>query len=243
MLSWRRTISLLLILSAISFSGCRSTHAQSALSRQSTVAKEQAAATAPSVAKHPPRDSAFAIYNNPAYGVSFRYPRNYLLAEASDAEDSAILQAQQELAEREPGSILVATVTIPPDAYPNTTFAGGSLQLVVNPELTPDACQLLTVPQNPDWRDSTGTSTISGNLFHWRQSGDVTNDMGSYTRVYTAFFHSACYEFHLEVTDSIPLDPDPAVKPADSPKILRHLDKIVSSLQIHPPAPSASNHP
>ena len=240
MLLRRRTISLLLILSATWLSGCGRTHAKSAPS-QPTPAIAQA--PAPPAAKHPPRDSAFSVYNNPAYGVSFRYPRNYSLDEEPDSEDPSILQAQQELAAQQPGSLLIATVTIPPDAYPNTTFRSGTLRLVINPMVTPETCQSFAIPGTPDPRDSTGASTISGIPFSWRQSGDFVNDLHDSTRVYTGFFHSACYEFYLEVTDSASIVPVPSEKPADATKIMRQLDKIVSSLQIRPPAPTASNHP
>jgi hypothetical protein len=69
---------------ALAFSGCHTTHA-SRTSLAASPAKPSAASssaqnlTHPS--KHPLRDSEFALYHNPGYGISFRYPRNYSLQE------------------------------------------------------------------------------------------------------------------------------------------------------------------
>jgi hypothetical protein len=191
----------------------------------------------PPAPKHPARDSALSTYHNPDYGVSFRYPRNFELQEKFESGSTELLER---LTGQQPGSRLVAAVWIPSDAYPNTTFRGGTLQLVVNPVVPSETCRSFAVPSNPATRDSTGTSTISGVLFYWRQSGDFAEHMNYSTRVYTAFFSGACYEFYLEVTDSASTVPDPAEKPADSAKILRQLEKIIATLQLHPSAESAT---
>jgi hypothetical protein len=232
MLFARRTIFFLLIAGAPCLSGCNTSHARSAPARASAV---KAQTPTPPSAKHAPHDSSFSIYNNPAYGISFRYPRNFELQETFEPGST---QPLEQFAGPQSDSIPVAAVVIPNDAFPNTTFGGGYLQFAVNPAVTPETCQSFAAPGDPDWRDSNGTSTISGINFHWRQSGDVANH---YTRIYAGFFHGACYEFYLEVTDTISMVPDPAEKPADSPKILHQLDKIVSSLQLRPPTTVA--HP
>jgi hypothetical protein len=226
------SISFLLFLSSLALSGCHTTHAGSVPTQPSAAAAQP---PAPGAVKHSARDSALTVYHNPAYGISFRYPRTYLLDESSDSENSAIAEARQQLAYDQPGAILVALVSIPPDAYPNTTFASGTLQFIVDPTLTSETCLASVVPNGSDAQVSIGTSTISGTRFHWLQSSELDQRGTRTTRVYNAFIHGACYEFHLEVAIEPSLVPDFAPKPADTPKILHQLEKIVSSLQIHPP--------
>ena len=240
MLDWRRSIFLLLILCAVGHSGCRSSHAKSAPSQASSTPGQP---PAPVTAKHAPRESALTIYHNPTYGISFRYPRNYLLHEASDSEDQEIREAQQQLASDQPGSTVVALVSIPPDAYPNTTFYSGTLQFVVDPTWTPEICVSSIIPNPLDAQDSIGTSTISGTSFHWQQSSELAQHRAITTRVYNAFVHGACYEFQLEVTTEPSFVPDFEPKPADSRKILHQLDKIVATLQIHPAEANVSLKP
>jgi hypothetical protein len=234
MLLRRRLIALLLIVSGVWHSGCHSTHAQAAPSPL-LAAKPQAAPVA--VAKHAPRGSAFSVYNNPAYGIFFRYPRNYSLDEALDSEEPAVLEAQRELAAQQPAATLVALVAIPPDAYPNTTFRSGTLQFAVNSSITPEVCQSFAVPLDGTY--AFGSTSIQGVTFNWRQRGFAAMGTGTLERDYAGYSNGTCYEFLLEtVTGSNP-ELDPGIKDADEAKIMHRLDKIVSSLQIHPELPAA----
>src|SRR5260370_14325270 len=131
------TISFLLIFCTTWFSGCRNGNAQSVPAQPSAAAAQ---GPRPTGAKHALHDSAFSTYNNPNYGVTFRYPRNYFLDDAFGPENAPILEARQKLAAQQPGATLVATVTIPPDSYPNTTFVNCTLQLIVNTTGTTETC-------------------------------------------------------------------------------------------------------
>jgi hypothetical protein len=242
----RRTILLFLLLSVTFLTGCNTTRARSAPARSSIV-KSQAAP--PPVAKHPPRDSAFALYHNPAYGVSFRYPRNYALDAlsegAEDLAESPTLKTQQQLDAEQPGALLLATIEIPADAYPNTTFVEGHLQFAVNPQSTAESCRALVAPPDSGWPGATDQTIIQGIPFRWRDRGAITPDAIVASREYAGFSSGACYEFFLEVA-AMPAAASAPNSPArlalaDLPKILRPLEKTVSSLQFHPaPAPSSS---
>src|SRR5260370_31254828 len=165
MLHWRQcTISFLLVFCTTWFSGCRNGNAQSVPAQPSAAAAQ---GPRPTGAKHALHDSAFSTYNNPNYGVTFRYPRNYFLDDAFGPEDAPILEARQKLGAQQPGATLVATVTIPPDAYPNTTFVSGTLQLIVNPRVTRETCQSFAVPLDEGY--TYGSTSIQGVNFHWRQ--------------------------------------------------------------------------
>lgn len=226
----RHAISMLLVLTGPWLSGCHSTHAQ-----PTPLHRSAARAPVPSapLAKHPSRDPAFALYNNSAYGVTFRYPRNYLLEEQPDSEERSSL-----LAEQQPRSMLVSTVTIPPDAYPNTTFRTGTLELLVYPAVSLETCQSFAAPDTD--ADTSGTTAAQSTLFTWRQRGSAAAGSGFLDREYSAFSGGTCYEFLLQVATSGNPDGDSSVKPANESKIVRQLDKIVSSLQLHPPQPARS---
>jgi len=230
----RFLVSLPLILGTIWFSGCRSSRAQSVASRQATPAAQS---SAPSVAKRSLRDSALSTYNNPNYGVSFRYPRNYFLNDAFESEDAAIIEAQQGLAAKQTGAMLVAIVTIPSDAYPNTTFRGGTLELVVNPGVTTETCQSFAAPLEK-WY-AYGATSIQGVASNWRQRGAAALGTGYLDREYAVFSKGTCYEFFLQVVTGSNPEFDPSIKDADTVKIMRQLDKIVPTLQIHTPQTSS----
>jgi len=243
-------IVLSVLLSGLALSGCHTTHAfphaNAAASRPAPPAASSAKPSdAPSsepipshVSKHPARDSEFAVYHNPDYGVSFRYPRNYALEEGPESDDAAFVQQQQALTAGQPGAILVATVTVPDDAYPNTSFRSGVVQFVVNPAVTPDACRALTLSADSGLSPTSGSVAIHGIPFDWRLSSSTA--AGAYVEnvEYAGYSGGACYEFLIAISASNYVDPDSEMKPADIPKILRPLEKIVSSFQVHGASPA-----
>jgi hypothetical protein len=151
----------------------------------------------------------------------------------------SIIEGQQDLAAEQPGALVVAAVTIPPDAYPNTTFQSATLELVVTPAATPEACQSLTFGDERTSRS--GSLPAQTVIFNWRQQRSVSSAPGTLHREYAAFRSATCYEFFLQIVTAPNPETDPALKPFDDTKILRHLEKIISSLQIHSDAPAA--HP
>jgi hypothetical protein len=237
MLHTNRLFALTLILSSAWLSACNSTQAHLAPARRSYPAAKPAASPAPAHAfsKQPPHEGALSVYNNPDYGLTLHYPRNYLLDEELDPDDSPALKSQQDWSSQQPGAILVATLRIPGDAYPNTTFAAGHLQFVVNPSATAAACRSFIAPPDSDWPGATDQITLGGVPFFWCDRGSVSNESVSAARDYAGFSSGVCYQFTLEVSSSSAPGSDPQIVPADLPKHLRPLEKIVSSLQLHPP--------
>ena len=235
------SIALLLFAFAVAFSGCRNSHASPKASPSAaSLAKPSAAPSSAQsfghLSKHPPRDSEFAVYHNPSYGISFRYPRNYLLLEPaqdeSDDVDSALL-TQQSVETEQPGALLVATVLIPDDAYPNTTFASGHLQFVVNPHATTESCSALVAPPDSASPAAPHDLFLQDIHFQWRDRGSVAPGILSAGREYAGFSGNACYEFFLQAVSTPSTDSVLPIAPANLAKILRPLEKSVSSFHLH----------
>lgn len=254
--------ALLLLVSAMAFSGCHTSHASSSAA---FLAKPSGApSSAQSFAhrsKHSVGDSEFSVYHNPGYGISFRYPRNYLLLEPKlepkldpeqDPEqtpeqasigsvDSELLLTPQSLDSDQPGALLVATVLIPDDAYPNTSFASGHLQFVVNPRATAESCRALVAPPDSPLPAAPHELFLQDIHFYWRDRGSSTPSILFAGREYAGFSGGACYEFFLQAASTpsaYSVLPTPGAvlptPPADLAKILRPLEKSVSSFQLRP---------
>lgn len=258
MVQWKTIFLLLAISAALAVFGCPGSHSIFSVSRGAAAAAsggKSSGATlgvgrgTPGAAgpKHVWRDSTFAVYHNPDYGVTLRYPRNFALQEQaeagdsdSDAASSAAAQAQEQLTAEQPGALLVATVSIPSDAYPNTTFESGTLQFLVQPATTAESCQAFAAPQEPGGDGASGTVSIQGVPFAWRDRSSGDADTRYVQREYAGYAGGACYEFRMEVGVSGDSDPDAGMKAADTKKILRTLEKIVLSLQLQPAGASAT---
>src|SRR6266404_6383441 len=141
MLRRKLFIVLMVAVGSIGLTGCGGEAARSAQTQASSAGagpnkniSQASLATRPArpSRKEFAREASLSTYHNPDEGISFRYPRNYSLEEGDVRESSFFLKRQEDLDSEQPGAALVATVLIPEDGYPNTTFEHGSLQLVVN---------------------------------------------------------------------------------------------------------------
>jgi hypothetical protein len=236
----------ILALGAIRLTGCHSTRAASAPSSRKPASASPEPSQPGAASKHPPRDSSvFALYHNPTYGVSFRFPRNYAIEEQLDPDDSSpdaaspdnssLVRKQQELADAQPGSTLVVSVVVPDDAYPNTTFAEGFLQLAINPGVSQPACRAFAAPS--DGHTRTGKTIVDGIPFYWREHDSAGSGTARTLRDYAGYSNGACYEFFLEVASTANAASDAPSSRPDVMKVLRPLEKIVSSLQMRPATP------
>jgi len=250
MLQRKLFMVLLVGVGSMELSSCGGETARSAQTQASPVVsaankntRQAATASSPARAarKEFAREAPLSIYHNPEAGISFRYPRNYSLEEGDVQESSFFLKRQEDLDGEQPGATLIATVQIPEDGYPNTTFEHGSLQLVINEAGTEKTCReaRLVDPSGNGPR----TTTIQGIVFRWNERESETAGTEIVERAYAGYSQSTCYEFLLTVAAEEAPDPDGFRKPADMNKIMKHLEKVVESLQIftksaRPPAES-----
>jgi hypothetical protein len=176
------------------------------------------------------RETLFSIYHNPEEGISLRYPRNYSLEEGDVEEHSFFLKRQEDLDNEQPGATLVATILIPEDGYPNTTFEHGSLQLVVNENATEQSCRDTSLLGSaPVSRRSALFQAI---VLWGSEEQSETAGTKIWERAYAGYSQGTCYEFLLTVAAEEASDADGFNKPADTNKIMKQLEKIVSSTQI-----------
>jgi hypothetical protein len=229
MIQWKRFMLVMLGAGGLGLAGCSGRAALPEKNVGSSVAAT--GQTRRAAAKATPREAAFSVYNEPEYGVSFQYPRNYALEESELEEPIPGAKSQAELAEEQPGAVLLATVVIPEDAYPNTTFIEGSLQFAVDPSLMPGSCKELLANQSGGARRRTGTFSVQGVLFAWAEGTTADAGMESVERDYAGYANGACNEFFVHVTVGETENGDGLERQADAKKIARHLEKIVSSVQ------------
>jgi hypothetical protein len=182
------------------------------------------------------REAFLSTYNNPEEGILLRYPRNYFLEEGDVEEHSFFLKRQEDLDREQPGATLVATILIPEDGYPNTTFEHGSLQLVTNEGTTEQSCHDTSLLGSAA---STRRNALFQAIVLWgSEEQNETAGTKVWERAYAGYSQGTCYEFLLTVAAEEATDPDGFKKLADTNKIIRQLEKIVSSTQIFAKIPT-----
>jgi hypothetical protein len=244
------------------------------------------------VAKATPHDSSFARYADAEHGVSFRYPRNFALLESGDAdvdgdgqadsdrvisweqakEAGAGVRTAEELISDDPGAALLATIVVQDDAYPNTSFAGGSVQFAVNRYQTAGTCRSNLLARMGDVKAPSGTVAAQGISFAWVDidAGDGSTEY--FERDYAGFANEACYEFFIRVgvksgaatvgqtlqnvsaagaapdagssiASNVTSEESAGSRRPDERKIIAHLEKIVASMQVETTAASVLDKP
>jgi hypothetical protein len=229
-------------IAAMQLSGCGGDAARSAQPARAKATPASAVANmeshdlqAPRRAEHSShrdaqREGLQSTYHNPEAGISFRYPRNYSLKEGDVEEHSFFLKRQEDLDVEQPGATLLATILVPEDGFPNTTFEHGSVQLIVNETGSEKACREATWAAHAG--TDTGNTTVQGIPFGWKEEQSEMAGTKVLERTYAGYSTGTCYEFVLTVAEDDTADPHGAQRPADIGKIMKHLEKIVGSTQI-----------
>jgi hypothetical protein len=175
-------------------------------------------------------------------GVSFRYPRKYIL-KTGDAADELVSSNLAVMDFAQPGGVVTAAVAIPEGAYPKSDLVSAMFDVSVNKSLTAEQCNEFSAPQSdPATLASTAASTpssmpklILGDMeltsMETLGSADTRKEESKY---YHVFENGACYEFALKVATT-GVEPDEGGKPVDRDGIFKKLETILATVKISPP--------
>jgi hypothetical protein len=165
---------------------------------------------------------ATAMYADGSYGVSFRYPRTYVLVTPEKTKLNESL-AKIPMNFVQPGGVSLGTIALPDG--PAT-----SLFLVnVNKELSAQACQRFAVPGNYPVDDKDGSNPVKVSLhgvgYTRVENGTEQNDL----RYYHHFENGVCYEFAMAVEEQ-----SGNTKAVDHFGLFDQLEGIMSTVTIKP---------
>ncbi len=236
----RQTQQLALVLAILALAGVAGCSSQASEAPASTSTKPAAPKPQRRALRSAHNETATAIYNNPEYGVSFHYPRQFVLIEGSPENDLGSMRTQDDFDSEQPGATLLATILVPDDAYPNTSFRDAWVQYAVNPGMSAEACRETVVAKEEEVgeegeKERRGTTMIGGILFAWVEGeGAVKRTAAeperSFHREYAGFANGGCQEFLVQVEVGTSGD-ESTERQADGRKILRQLERIIVSLQ------------
>jgi len=187
------------------------------------------------VHKRPPT----LTYADKTTGVSFEYPRRYMLKTGEDA-DKLVTSIPLPMDFTQPGGTTLASLELPGSVYNGNDLAAAFFNVSANQSLTEEQCGSFAVPGSSDPADPSiqaasepsklilgdmemlGTETVSG-------EGTRQSD-AKYFHVYE---NGACFEFTLNVTTVAP-DSELALKHVDREKAFQQMERILASVKIAP---------
>ncbi len=224
-------------------------------------ADTQAAAT-PARKKIVRRVPATVKYADKDSGVSFRYPRKYVL-KTGDAADEMVSSNLAVMDFTQPGGVVTAAVEIPQGAYPKTDLVSAMFDVSVNKSLTDEQCADFSMPQpepstevdsqqsissaqpatdsaqpstagKPAPASTSAPKLIVGDLEFTSVNTTASADSRKEeSKYYHVFENGACYEFSLKVATT-GVEPDEGGKPADREEIFKKLEGILATVKIGP---------
>lgn len=207
------------------------------------------------------RAPATVKYEDKDSGVSFRYPRKYVL-KTGDAADELVSSNLAVMDFTQPGGVVAAAVEIPEGAYPKTDLVSAMFDVSVNKSLTKEQCADFSAPQpEPSTTSSQQTNSVAQQSTDGPQpslagtqapaatstpklivgdleltSADALNSADSRkeeSKYYHVFENGACYEFSLKVATT-GVEPDEGGKPVDREEIFKKLEGILATVKISP---------
>jgi hypothetical protein len=185
-----------------------------------------------------------ATFSDPINGISFRYPKTYVLKTGSEPSLDISGTGPLQMNFTQPGGSNVAAIELPRNSYPGTNFSSAFFSVSVNPELSESECSqfafpLTLHPENDPASPSKASSSkvkVGGNEFSMAEEigSDKTVDgpKDPNVKYYHRFENGNCYEFSMGVSTMASVGDD--VKSVNHEQVFKKLGQIMATVKIEP---------
>jgi len=200
-------------------------------------------------------------YADKATGVSFQYPRKYVL-KTGDAADELISSDPVPMDFVQPGGGAVVAVAIPEGVYPKSDLASAFFDVSVNKSLTAEQCaefseakvtegkiseekpsegklsEEKTNPATPiettDQSAKPSSKLMIGDMeLHSMETLATNGTRKEAAKYFHTFENGSCYEFALKVATT-GVETDEGGKAVDRDEVFKRLTKILATVRIDP---------
>jgi hypothetical protein len=187
--------------------------------------------------------SAQLKYSDTKYGVSFQYPKGYVLKKgALDNKDMGMgYLGPIPMEFVAPGGVRVVTIETPTDSYPGTDFVNAFFTLSINPYLTKGECEQFT--DYPLAARKQPGKKISGVRFEGVGIGFAGLGHQAGGPYYHGFSTGFCYELGYGIATAGYGAVD-GMKQVDGARVFSILENVLETVTIRPPGRGgAANSP
>jgi hypothetical protein len=135
-------------------------------------------------------------YAEPNYGVSFRYPKSYILKTGDEPHLDLAGLGPVRMNFVQPGGTNVVAVELPRDSYPGADITSAFFSVNINPNLSPEECSQFASSEPSDLEDGAvpAAKVKVGNM-EFDEMEDTLQQADA--KYYHVFQQGACYEFGL----------------------------------------------
>lgn len=201
----------------------------------SGAAIESPAVTLKPAKKRVQRTAPMATYTEPAFGVSFRYPKNYILKTADEAQVDLAGLGPVQTDFVEPGGVTVAAIELPKSSYPGTDFTSGFLSVSVNSNLSASACEQFAFPKSEHPENAPGSAAkvkIAGTDYRTVENVGDSAKNEPHMKYFHHFKNGNCYEFSIGLGTA---DGNVAgLKPVNRSLVFGKLEQVLATVKLQP---------
>jgi hypothetical protein len=175
-------------------------------------------------------------YSDANSGVSFVYPRKYVLATGDKARPEFADMGAAPMNFVQAGGVTVATVALPATLYAGTDFTSAFFNVNVNRNLSEAECSQFAYV---DTRDADGKPVDAEKVKVGSKEMKMTSNFSgsavkqAEAQYYHSYENGACYEFVLGL-GTAGYGAAEGVVPVDRAEVFKRLEKILASVKIQP---------
>ena len=175
-------------------------------------------------------------YSAPAYGVSFRYPKNYVLRTGDESHRDLVAGGPVQTNFVEPGAVTVAAIELPKSSYPGTDFTSGFFSMSVNSALSQAQCEQFAFPKSEHAEngqpEAPAKVKLGGNEFAMVEDIGDSEKNQPHMKYFHHYENGNCYEFGmgLSTTD----DSVAGLKPVNRSLVFGKLEQILATVKVKP---------
>jgi hypothetical protein len=188
--------------------------------------------------KTPKKRPANVTYSDANSGISFLYPRKFVLASGDKAQPQLAATSMNDVQMNfvHPGGVTVAIVALPGSSYPGTDFASAFFNVNVNRSVSEQECARFAFV---DTRNADGEPVDAEKLRIGSTDMEMTSDFSASvmkqaeTQYYHSYENGACYEYVLGL-GTAGYGTKEGVEPVNRDEIFAKLEKILATVKINP---------
>ena len=182
------------------------------------------------------RKAPMYTFTEPNYGVSFQYPKNYILKTGDEPQQIDLAGLGPVKSNYiAPGGVTVAAIELPRSSYPGTDFTSAYFGVSVNSSVSKDACEAFAFPksEHPE-NEPTQVSRvkIAGKEYAMVEDQGASEKQEARLKYFHHYENGNCYEFSmgLGTTDASVA----GLKPVNRSLVFGRMEQMLATVKWQP---------
>lgn len=182
------------------------------------------------------RKAPMYTFTEPNYGVSFQYPKNYILKTGEEPQQLDLAGLGPVKTNYiAPGGVTVAAIELPRSSYPGTDFTSAYFGMSVNPSLSKDSCEAFAFPKSEHPENEpiqVSRVKFAGKEYSMVEDQGASEKQEAHLKYFHHFENGNCYEFSMGLGTT---DTNIAgLKPVNRSLVFGRMEQMLATVKWQP---------